>query len=398
MNMTDQQQFVVVFLGSVRYASPLDPTTEKKFRALEALGNLFIIGFSMSLRPRRFTQHAHIYALPLLPLAPLRYLELFVVGWFLTLWCIVRHRCRLIIAQSPYEAMPGVFAKIIARWFGAHVALVIEAHGDFEHDLFLQRRIVLANGVRWLMHRFAGFTLKHADALRAVSNSTRQQLATWRPDCHIAQFMAWTDMDAFLQAYRTEKKFDTPVALYTGVIIPRKGVIHLVNAFDDVAKDFPQARLVLIGREDDPAYAQCIKQRVQASNLHTQIEFVAEMPQESLARYMAQAHVFMLPSLAEGLGRVVVEAMATGTPVIGSRVGGIPDMIDEGQTGFLTPPGDEAALAEKMRWLFSHPEEMVAMGAQAHQSAQTFFSAALYCKEYHNLCDAAQKASGGLTE
>ena len=382
-------------IGSARYKNPLDPTTDKKFRLLCNLGEVYAIGFSDTLRPRRFRQHAHFYALPQLPFALLRYLEFFFAGSFLTLWLIFRHDCRIIIAQSPYDGFPGAIAKIVAAWFGKQIVLTVESHGDFENDLFGQRRIIFVDAARWMMRRVAHFTLNHADALRAISASTRRQLAVWRPDCLIDQFITWTDIDAFLHARNTVRKSDAPLLLYTGVIIPRKGVMHLVNAFASVAQDFPQARLVIIGREDAPTYAQQVKERVESLHLQSRVEFLAEMPQQQLAQYMAQAHVFLLPSLSEGLGRVVVEAMAAGTPVIGSRVGGIPDVIQDAQTGFLVPPGDETALAEKIRWVLAHPRETDAMGQQAYQTSQTLFSTDIWLNGYRQVFETAQACLDG---
>ncbi len=378
------------FLGSARYSNPLELTTEKKFRCLDVVGELFVIGFSNTQRPQRFTQYAHFYALPLLPFAPLRYLEFFLASCLLTLWLIFKHDCRVFITQSPYDGIPAAMAKIVAGWFGKRISLIVESHGDFENDLFGQRRIIFAGAARWIMRRVARFTLNRADALRAISQSTRAQLAAWRPDCPIVQFIAWTDIDAFFDAKNTTPKSSAPVLLYTGVLIPRKGVMHLVNAFAALADEFPHARLRLLGRADDPDYVRQLHQRIRELHCDARIEFVAEMPQQELAQQMAQAHVFILPSLSEGLGRVVVEAMAAGTPVIGSRVGGIPDMIREGKTGFLVPPGDEIALAEKIRWMLEHPQETEAIGQEAHRVSQTLFSSEIWLNGYRQVFETAQ--------
>ena len=375
----------ICFLGSARYANPLDATTDKKFRALSALGELFVIGFSNTLRPQCFTQHAHFYALPSLPLPVLRYLEFFCAGFLVTYWLIFRHDCRVIMAQSPYEGAAAAMAKLLARCSGKRVALIIESHGDFEADLFLQRRIVFAKTVSWIMQRVARFTLNRADALRAISVSTRQQLAAWRPDCPIVQFMAWTDIDAFFQAKVAVPKSTKPLIMYAGVLIPGKGVRHLLNAFATILIEVSEATLLLIGREQDPEYTRQLHDLVQKDGLTARVKFLAEMPQAQLAEYMARAHLFVLPSLSEGLGRVVVEAMAAGTPVIGSRVGGIPDLIQDGVNGFLVPPGDETALAEKIRWLLTHREETQHMGQNAHQFARQFFSKEMYLQGYATL-------------
>ena len=85
-----------------------------------------------------------------------------------------------------------------------------------------------------------------------------------------------------------------------------------------------------------------------------------------------------------------MEAMATGTPVIGSHVGGIPEMVKHGTTGFLVPPGDVAALAERLHWVLAHPAEACAMGCRARAFAEHFFSTAAYVHGYRQIFATAQ--------
>jgi glycosyltransferase involved in cell wall biosynthesis len=380
----------VCFIGGARYSDPLDATNEKKFRALKTLGELFVIGFSRNLRLRRFNQHAHFYLLPKLPVPALRYAEVFLIGSPLALWLILRHGVNFVVAQSPYEGFAGALAKKIAGWLGRRIVLVVESHGDFEESLFMQRRIPFPAIYRFLMDHASRFALKHADSLRVISNSTRQQLQRRMPGRCVVQFPTWTDIEVFLEAGRKEKDVGAQEILYTGVLIPRKGVHHLINAFACLAQDFFQARLVIAGREEDKIYAAELKQQVKRLGLDGHVQFVGDMPQTELATWMHRAGVFVLPSISEGLGRVVIEAMATGTPVIGSHVGGIPEMVHDGATGFLVPPKDEAALAEKIRWVFEQPERTREMERDARAFAEKFFSMRAYINGYRQIFEDAQ--------
>jgi len=380
----------VGFLGGARYSQPLDPTSEKKFRLLSEVGEMFVIGFSCNLKPRCFREHAHFYLLTQAPLPILRYLTMFILGSVLALWVIFRHDVNILVAQSPYEGFTAALAKKVSGWFGRRVTLVVENHGDFEESLFLQRRVRLPSLYRALMRWTARFALRHASLLRAVSNATRAQLEEWAPGKPLVQFVAWTDMEAFLAAGKRgdDRK---PEVVYAGVLIPRKGVHHLINAFARVVAEFPEAKLIIIGRPENSEYADSLKRQVDRMGLNEVVEFVNELPQVELARRMARGCVFVLPSLSEALGRVVVEAMATGVPVIGSKVGGIPEMIKDGQNGFLVPPGDEETLAERLRWVFAHPEEAKRMGERAKVFAQGFFSAESYLEGYRRLFEEAQE-------
>jgi glycosyltransferase involved in cell wall biosynthesis len=384
----------IVFLGGARYGRPLDATNRKKFHALQSLGELFVIGYSHDLRPRCFSDHARFYLLPQLPLAFLRYLEMLVCAPLLVCWLIFRHRVQIVVAQSPYEGVAAAAAKKIAKSFGYPLALVVESHGDFEERLLLQRCRAAPAVYRRLMRRAARFSLQHADLLRAVSAATQRQLEKWSPAKSIVRFPAWTDMEAFLSAGAEEKKYFSQEILYAGVLTPLKGVHHLIEAFAAIAAEFPDARLTLVGRAQDEIYTADLKRQVVGAGLTDRVGFAAPLPQANLALRMKNAAVLALPSLSEGLGRVIIEAMAAATPVIASDVGGIPEIVKDGDNGFLVAPGDERGLAEKLRWMLKNPHEARRLGRCARVFAQQFFSTEAYLEGYRRVFRGAQDSIG----
>ena len=381
----------VCFVGGARYSRPLDPTSEKKFRSLTALGEMFVVGFSSDCRFSRFTEHAHFYLLPQLALPVLRYLELFVLGQIMIFWLIVRHGIRVVVAQSPYEGFAAALAVKVTGWFGSQARLVVEVHGDFEGSLFLERRIYCPGVYRFVMSRLAAYSIEQADLLRTISNSTKEQVHRWAPGKTVVQFPAWTDLETFFDigSHRTS---DHPGSIiYAGVLTPLKGIHHLINAFSRVAEEFPSAKLFLVGRDQNKTYAAELKKQIEKSGLNDRIQFIGAQPQSQLAVWMAKATVLVLPSMSEGLGRVIIEAMATGIPVIGSDVGGIPELVEDGVTGFLVPPGDEHVLAEKLRWALSRPDKAREMGECARNFAERLFSTESYLKGYKQIFDLAQR-------
>jgi glycosyltransferase involved in cell wall biosynthesis len=381
----------VCFLGGARYSQPLDPTAKKKFQAMSVLGEIYVIGFAVGLKPRMFTEDAHFYLLPQLSLPTLRYFALFLMGQILTLWLVFRHRVQVIVAQSPYEGFVAALAIKVAAWFGQRVGLAVEVHGDFEESLFLYRRIRFRALHRSLMKHAALYSLAQADVLRAISSSTTEQLKRWAPQTTIVQFPAWTDIETFLAAGET-KTNDTGSIVYAGVLSPVKGIHHLINAFSVVAKQFSRSQLLVIGKEENAGYAAELREQVRKLRLEDRIGFMGPLPQSDLALAMAKATALVLPSLSEGLPRVIIEAMATGTPVIGSRVGGIPELVEDGTRGFLVPPGDESLLAEKLRWLLENPDKARAMGDCAHKFAEQLFSTERYLEGYRKVLQISMPA------
>jgi glycosyltransferase involved in cell wall biosynthesis len=301
----------------------------------------------------------------------------------------MRHGVQVLIAQSPYEGFAAALAKKIAGWVGRKVVLIVETHGDFEVSLFLQRHITFQGPYRFLMRHTVRYSLRHADVLRAISHSTREQLERWTHGKPMFQFPTWTNIEVFLQASLNEEGAVFQTILYVGVLIPRKGVHHLINAFACISKHFSQARLVIIGYEENKRYAAGLKAQAMQLGLDERIHFVGAMSQTDLAIWMRRAYVFVLPSTSEGLGRVVLEAMAAHLPVVGTNVGGIPDIVENGVTGFLVPPGDESALAAQLSWMLEHPDRVRQMGRCAHDFAGRFFSAELYTHSYRQILETA---------
>ena len=382
----------VCFIGGSQYKSPLDRTSEKKFRALIQIGEIYVIGFSPDAKLRHFKQHAQFYLLPRVQWGLFRYLLMLIFGQTIAVWCILRWGVHILIAQSPYEGFAAACAKIIVRPLGKRVALVVESHGDFEVSLFLQRRVFYPSVYRFLMRQSALFALRHADVLRAVSNSTKEQLEKWAPNKPIFQFVAWTDMDVFLEAGAKKKRNpNEKMIIYAGVLIPGKGVHFLLDAFGNITSEGLSTKLWIIGNSENREYAEMLKGKVERLSLGNRVIFSDSLPQPVLADLIAQAQVLVLPSLSEGLGRVIFEAMACGTPVIGSAVGGIMEMIVDGENGFLIPSGDVDSLVDRLRWILKNPEKAYEMGKRAREFAEDFFSAKGYVENYRNVIEAAGK-------
>ena len=343
------------------------------------------IGFSTSLRPRRFHEGAHFYLLPQAPISPLRYLSMFALAPILLAWLALRHHGEIIVAQSPFEGAIGAAVKGFLRIFGLRPRLIVENHNNFEEDLFMQRRVPLEGLYRRLMLAAARYAFRHADALRVISTSTSERARHYAPSLPQARFMTFSDTDVFRRTARTIPVEEAVDIVYAGVLIPRKGLHHLLEAFAQL--DAPSARLHLVGKAENGDYAAALRRQAAELGLGERVRFCGAVSQAELARYFASARVLVLPSLSEGLGRVVVEAMLLGTPVIGSRVGGIPDLIRPGENGWLIEAGNEDELAAALRQIYR--ADVKAMGAAARAFALEYFSPEKYVAGYRQLFDLA---------
>jgi glycosyltransferase involved in cell wall biosynthesis len=142
--------------------------------------------------------------------------------------------------------------------------------------------------------------------------------------------------------------------LYVGRLSPVKGVQYLIRAMKQVHDTIPDARLIIIGSGRERGMLEALSTEL---GIQEYVQFRGEVPHESVLSFMQQADVFVLPSLSEGFPMVIVEALACGLPVVGSRVGGMPEIITDGTNGYLVEAKDVRALAEKILFLL-HDEKL----------------------------------------
>lgn len=145
--------------------------------------------------------------------------------------------------------------------------------------------------------------------------------------------------------------------LFVGRLAAVKGLPVLFEALALARKTIPALHLTLIG--DGPERKTL---EAEAKPLGDAIKFVGYQSQDAVALALQQADALVLPSFAEGVPVVLMEAMAAGLPVIATRIAGIPELVEDGISGILVPPGDAATLANAILTMLEHPEKMQAMG------------------------------------
>jgi glycosyltransferase involved in cell wall biosynthesis len=141
----------------------------------------------------------------------------------------------------------------------------------------------------------------------------------------------------------------------------KKGQLHLIEAFARLAAAEPDLHLVIAGRPESALPA--ITEQIRALGLDDRTLLLRDVPHAQIGTLFASASLFCLSSLAEPFGIVLLEAGLFGLPVVATRVGGVPEIIRDGENGILVEPGDSAALAEAMRRLLDRPHEAAALAA-----------------------------------
>jgi glycosyltransferase involved in cell wall biosynthesis len=156
--------------------------------------------------------------------------------------------------------------------------------------------------------------------------------------------------------------------LFVGRLAPVKGLRVLLAALGELAPDLPDLRLVLVGDGPD-------RQRLEAAAapLGDRVHFTGYLSQDEVAQAMQGCDIVVLPSFAEGVPVVLMEAFASGKPVIATRVAGVSELVEEGESGFLVPPGDADTLAKRIRDLAQDPARRAAMGTRGRDWVRAEF-------------------------
>jgi len=169
---------------------------------------------------------------------------------------------------------------------------------------------------------------------------------------------------------------ETPTILHVARLVEVKGTEYLIRAFAVLAARNREAQLAIIG---DGPLRRRLASLARALKLEGRVHFLGTLPHAEVLALMRRAALLVLPSVAtadgrvEGLGMVLLEAGATGIPVVGSHIGGIPEAVVDGRTGLLAPARDIEALARHMGTLLADPSMRRCMGAEARAHVERRF-------------------------
>ena len=290
---------------------------------------------------------------------------------------------REIMALVRREGVRTVYLTDRPPWSLAYLALriagarhvVVHDHTSGERD----RPRGLRRIAKWLLARVP---LVNADLVVTVSDyvARRQREVSLVPPDRIAR--VWNSVEASAVGGATRADLEAlglpagrPVIACTCRTVPEKGVAVLLRAFDRLVASWPAGRprpvLLYLGDGPELAAVRALRESLaSAADIH--------LPgyHPGARRLVGAAEVCVVPSVwEEAFGLAVLEAMADGRAVVATRVGGIPEIVEDGVSGVLVPPRDEAALADAMRRLLDDPALAARLGEAARTRARTRFAA-----------------------
>jgi glycosyltransferase involved in cell wall biosynthesis len=170
-----------------------------------------------------------------------------------------------------------------------------------------------------------------------------------------------------IKLLKYSKLIEGNILLYVGRLSKEKGIKYLLKAMIDITKKVPTAHLNIVGNGPEKKNLEELVKQLKLKN----VSFIGQIPHKEIEWHYRISNIIIVPSICEEVFPLVgIEAMSVGRPVIGSRVGGIPEWLDDGKTGFLVDPGNSAQIVEKVIQLFSSRKLMEKMGENGRKKAE----------------------------
>lgn len=280
--------------------------------------------------------------------------------------------CQLSIRFGSYEMVDLVHALeayptgLVGRWLARrlHCPYVLTSHGTYGvlwYDKFFDRTIYrrvlggaslvcpVSAGTAGMMQQYFGSVLARVPVRPILNGNDFYKKYPRR------------------EALKREVSHP-PTLLSVGDVKPRKGQHISLAAFEKVKRHIPDARYHIVGKYRQNGYYQRLKRFVEAHRIED-VSFLGPVSEDRLSQHYRRASVFVLTPVQDGLkfegfGLVYLEAGAFGLPVVGTRSGGVPDAVIDGQTGYLAEPGDVDDIAEKLLRLLSDADLAQELGRQ----------------------------------
>ena len=347
-----------LFVGRTRYRLPLDESRRRKFAALGNVADIRVLASAPAGAPRGDDVFTLVRPFPVRALDGVAFHALLP-------WRVARElrgfRPTVVLVQGAHEAALVLVGRKLAR---SRVPVVLDVHGDWRHATRLYgspaRRLlspVADRLARWAIHR--------VDAVRTVSDFTTALVREQGVE-PAATFPAFMDLQPFLAPPVPLPL--RPRALFVGVLELYKGLDLLADAWPLVAKQVPDVELGLIG---SGSRTDLVKRMVERG---PNVTWDSELEPEEVAAELDRATCLVLPSRREGMGRVVVEAFCRGRGVVGTRGGGIEDLVHDEETGLLVPSDDVGALVAALVRVLSDQELAERLAASSRAGSERWYA------------------------
>lgn len=341
----------VLFIAPTTYQLPLTENLKKKFITLSEVCNVSVLAFANSKTFFNET-YGNFYLNKKIKNRLINYFRIIQISIFTTHKIIKKENIDIVCFQDPVSSFFSILFLKVRR---AEVKIVVETHGDFIETLSLEKNLVLPRLYKKLFYIMAKYSIGKSNIIRAVSSSTEQQVLDIDSSKSVVRFPAWIDFKDFQNIEPKPLSKDKFNILFIGSVTDRKKPHMIIEAIQRI--NDKSYNLSIVGPAPNEKYFKELKDLIDKSDLQNQVSLIGPVDRESVKDYYSTSNLMILPSISEGLARVIFESQVAMCPVLVTDAPGMSDIVIDGQTGYVFESNNLDSLSLKIEYIKNNYEE-----------------------------------------
>jgi len=341
----------VLFIAPTTYQLPLTENLKKKFITLSEVCNVSVLAFANSKTFLNET-YGNFYLNKKIKNRLINYFRIIQISIFTTHKIIKKENIDIVCFQDPVSSFFSILFLKVRR---AEVKIVVETHGDFIETLSLEKNLVLPRLYKKLFYIMAKYSIGKSNIIRAVSSSTEQQVLDIDSSKSVVRFPAWIDFKDFQNIEPKPPSKDKFNILFIGSVTDRKKPHMIIEAIQRI--NDKSYHLSIVGPAPNEKYFKELKDLIDKSDLQNQVSLIGPVDRESVKDYYSTSNLMILPSISEGLARVIFESQVAMCPVLVTDAPGMSDIVIDGQTGYVFESNNLDSLSLKIEYIKNNYEE-----------------------------------------
>ena len=341
----------VLFIAPTTYQLPLTENLKKKFITLSEVCNVSVLAFANSKTFLNET-YGNFYLNKKIKNRLINYFRIIQISIFTTHKIIKKENIDIVCFQDPVSSFFSILFLKVRR---AEVKIVVETHGDFIETLSLEKNLVLPRLYKKLFYIMAKYSIGKSNIIRAVSSSTEKQVLDIDSSKSVVRFPAWIDFKDFQNIEPKPLSKDKFNILFIGSVTDRKKPHMIIEAIQRI--NDKSYHLSIVGPAPNEKYFKELKDLIDKSDLQNQVSLIGPVDRENVKDYYSTSNLMILPSISEGLARVIFESQVAMCPVLVTDAPGMSDIVIDGQTGYVFESNNLDSLSLKIEYIKNNYEE-----------------------------------------
>ena len=341
----------VLFIAPTTYQLPLTENLKKKFITLSEVCNVSVLAFANSKTFLNET-YGNFYLNKKIKNRLINYFRIIQISIFTTHKIIKKENIDIVCFQDPVSSF---FSILFLKARRTEVKIIVETHGDFIETLSLEKNLVLPRLYKKLFYIMAKYSIGKSNIIRAVSSSTEQQVLDIDSSKSVVRFPAWIDFKDFQNIEPKPLSKDKFNILFIGSVTDRKKPHMIIEAIQRI--NDKSYNLSIVGPAPNEKYFKELKDLIDKSDLQNQVSLIGPVDRESVKDYYSTSNLMILPSISEGLARVIFESQVAMCPVLVTDAPGMSDIVIDGQTGYVFESNNLDSLSLKIEYIKNNYDE-----------------------------------------